>query len=146
MIRKISRLANTEAFRYLIIGGLTTLLSFGTYVMFCSGFGWSVTAANVTSIVISILFAYAANKAFVFRSVCGSVSGAALEFGKFISGRLFTMLLEVGGVFLFYNILGWDKVPAKVLTQAAVIVLNFIISKFFVFTDVRKGVNDAQRA
>jgi putative flippase GtrA len=134
---------NTETFRYLVIGGCTTLLSFVTYVTFCRGLGWDVTTANVTSIIISILFAYTANKIIVFRSVCASTSGVVFEFGKFISGRLFTMLLEVGGVFLFYNIFRWDEVLAKVLTQVAVIVMNYIISKFFVFTDVRKDAGNA---
>ena len=67
---------------------------------------WSVTAGNIVSTVLAILFAYVTNKFFVFSSRTSSFSELAAEFVKFIVSRLFTMVLEIGGVYLFVTVLG----------------------------------------
>ncbi len=130
-----------EAIRYLIAGGLTTLLSLMSFAVLCSAFGVDpetpdsayVTIANVISIILAILFAYVVNKRFVFRSSCSSVKELALELIKFVGARLFTMAVEVGGVYLFVNILRQYPIVGKIETQVIVIVGNYLISKFLVF-------------
>lgn len=122
-----------EAFRYIIIGGCTTLVNFLVYTFMCKVLFIDVTVSNVTAIVISILFAYVTNKKIVFRSHCKNLYELFLEFVKFVGARLLTMLLEVGGVFLLVNIIGQDPVVGKLETQIFVIVGNFFISKYLVF-------------
>ena len=130
-----------ETIRYLIAGGLTTLVSLVTFAVFCMFFGVDrestdsvyVTAANVISIIVAILFAYVINKKFVFRSSCSSVKELALELLKFVGARLSTMAVEVGGVYLLVNILGQYPLVGKIATQVIVVVGNYFISKFFVF-------------
>ena len=43
------------------------------------------------------------------------------------------MLVEEGGVILFYNILKMPFRPVKLSLTVVVIILNFFISKFFAF-------------
>ncbi len=138
MIKKIKDfLKDGEAIRYVVIGVLTTLVNFLVYTLLCKGFSVDVTVSNVTSVIISILFAYVTNKIFVFKSRCASFGQLCGEFVKFVGARLLTMVIEVGGVFLLVNVLKGDELLGKLATQVIVIVGNYFISKFLVFTSKR---------
>lgn len=97
-----------------------------------------VNLSNVISVVCAILFAYVVNKIFVFESRCPSFSALAAEFVKFVGARGVTMIVEVGGVFLLYNIIGQNELIAKLETQIIVLIANYIISKFLVFKSSAK--------
>jgi len=122
-----------ETVRYLIVGGLTTLINFVLFVLLHEVMGLDDTFSNVTSISVSVLFAYVANKLVVFRQHCDSMSALALEFVKFVGSRLFTMALEVGVVLLFTRALGQSATPGKVVAMVIVVIVNYIISKLIVF-------------
>jgi putative flippase GtrA len=122
-----------EKIRYLIVGGLTTLVNFSIFVLMHELCGIDETISNLVSIPASILFAYIANKLVVFRQQSESIKYLALEFIKFVGSRLFTMALEVGIVFLFSNVLEWNATLGKVIAMIVVIILNYVISKVIVF-------------
>lgn len=122
-----------EVLRYLIIGGCTTLFNLIIFTVMVKAFFIDVTVSNVTSVILSILFAYVTNKLFVFRSHCASLAELAAEFAKFVGARLVTMVIEVGGVYLLVNIIGQDELLGKLETQVLVIIGNYFISKFLVF-------------
>lgn len=128
----IKKIIHNEAFKYLVIGGCTTLVNLITFGVLVH-FQLNVTIANIISIIISILFAYVTNKIIVFQSHCDSFVEVIYECVKFIGARLLTMAIEVGGVYLFVNIIGQAAMIGKLETQVIVIVGNYFISKFFVF-------------
>jgi len=123
----------SETIRYLAAGAFTTVVNFGVFTLMYYVVKLSVTVSNVISISVAIVFAYAANKLVVFRKRSGSFAELALEFGKFVGSRLFTMALEVGAVELFYGALGLDARLGKISAQAIVVVVNYLISKLIVF-------------
>ena len=84
-----------EVLSYLIFGVLTTLLNIVLYALFNTMFGYEAANSwgNVLDNVLCILFAYATNRAFVFRSRTKGREAAA-EFGKFVSCRLGTLVLD----------------------------------------------------
>ena len=59
-----------EVLSYLIFGVLTTLLNIVLYALFNKLFGYTAANSwgNVLDNILCILFAYATNRAFVFRS------------------------------------------------------------------------------
>ena len=122
-----------EAIRYVIAGGLTTIVNLGTYYIFYNILGWDITLSNILSIILSILFAYVVNKIIVFRSHCSDVKTLFKEFCKFVGGRLLMMAVEIGGVYLLVNILKLHPMFGKICTQVIVIIGNYIVSKFLVF-------------
>ena len=93
-----------------------------------------ITISNVISIVLSILFAYVTNKLFVFHSKTNSFKELLYEMGKFIGARIATLVIEVGGVWLAVSVIGQDKMIGKLETQVLVVIGNYFISKFLVFT------------
>jgi len=122
-----------ETIRYIFIGGCTTLVDYVTFFVMDSMLHIDVTVSNVTSTALAICFAYVTNKYFVFQSRTSSLQELVTEFFKFIGSRLATMLLEIGGVFLFVNILGQDSNLGKAEAIILVIVSNYFLSKFLVF-------------
>lgn len=134
-MKKLTETAKKYAqiIRYVVTGGCTTLVNLGVFALLYEVLHLDVTVSNVISIAVAILFAYAVNKIFVFRSRTERWQELLSEAAKFIGMRLTTMAIEVGGVFLFVNILGQDAMLGKVETQVVVLVLNYVISKCIVF-------------
>lgn len=137
MFEKLGKLCHSEAMRYIIVGGCTTLVNLVIYTLLCKIIHLDVNISNIISVIIAILFAYITNKIFVFQSHCDSYRELYFEFSKFVGARLITMAIEVGGVFFLYEIIGQDEIWAKLETQVIVLIGNYVISKFLVFK--RKG-------
>ena len=84
-----------EVISYLIFGVLTTLLNIVLYALFNRLFGYTAANSwgNVLDNILCILFAYATNRAFVFRSRTQGRE-MAKEFGAFVTCRLGTLVLD----------------------------------------------------
>lgn len=134
-MKKILQVLNTEGMRYLIIGGCTTLVNLVVYAFLCRVVHLNVNVSNIISIIVAIIFAYITNKLIVFRSHCSSFGELAAECARFVGARLATMAIEVGGVFLIYNVMHQDEMIAKLATQVLVVIGNYFISRFIVFRD-----------
>lgn len=135
---RLVRLLTSEGMRYLFIGGFTTLVNLVVYTILCKVVHLNVNISNIISVAVSILFAYVTNKLIVFRSHCSSFGELVLEAVRFIGARLATMVIEVGGVFVLYEIIHQDELVAKLETQVLVVIGNYFISRFIVFRDRKK--------
>ncbi len=95
-----------EVLSYLVFGVLCTLLNILLYALFNKLFGYTAANSwgNVLDNILCILFAYATNRAFVFRS---KTTGKAMakEFGTFVTCRLGTMLLDTAIMLVLGNLL-----------------------------------------
>lgn len=135
MIRKFIK---SEMFRYLFIGGCTTLLDIALFIGLCQftplgNDKIGITVANTIAIILSIIFAYYTNKYFVFRKPYIDVKHEIKEMSSFFIARFFTMLIEIGGVYFALNVLGQPKLVGKIEIQFVVVVMNYVLSKFVVF-------------
>ena len=133
MKKKIFNFLNSargrELIRYCIIGVLTTAINFAlTYL--CEGI-ILVDIANAVGVVGSVLFAYVANKLFVFKRRVKGMRALAVEAGSFFASRALTMLMEIVGVSLLIWVM--DLWFAKVILNVLVIIVNYILSKWLVF-------------
>ena len=95
-----------EVISYLIFGVLTTLLNIVLYALFNRLFGYTAANSwgNVLDNILCILFAYATNRAFVFRSKTRGRE-MAREFGTFVTCRLGTMLVDTVIMLVLGNLL-----------------------------------------
>ena len=132
-MKKILSIINVETVRYLVVGGLTTLVNIISYAILYQILKIEVTISNVISVALAIIFAYMANKIFVFKSKTNSLKELICEMIKFCGARLSTMIIEVVGVFALYNIMKINPMISKILTQVIVVIVNYFISKFLVF-------------
>lgn len=122
-----------DVIRYIFFGGCTTLVNLVCFFVLrkCNV---ELTIANVISIIVAIIFAYVVNSKYVFQDKCETLADHIRPFCKFVSARLLTMVIEVGGVWLLVEKMGMSDMVGKFCTQFIVLALNYIFSKFFVFT------------
>ena len=119
-----------EIINYLIVGGLTTVVSVVSYALFRLVIP-SYLACTVLSWIASVLFAYITNRIFVFES---NEQKVLKEFIKFVSCRLLTLGTEVLVMIVLVDLLKLNDMISKILVQFIIVVLNYILSKIIVFT------------
>ena len=133
MLNLIKKLYYDSRIRYLFFGGLTTLVNIVVFGIVEGPMGIDYKISNLFSVAIAICFAFVVNKLYVFQSKSKTFGDTVQEFIKFVLGRLVTMVVEVGGVPFCVELLGQPKMVAKIETQVIVVIVNYFISKLFVF-------------
>lgn len=124
-----------EIISYLIVGGLTTVVSLVVYytcvlTVFNPQNPILLQAANIVSWVAAVTFAYFTNRRFVFESKNTNMLGEAIAF---FAARIGTLLMDMGIMFVFVSCLGFNDKIMKLVVQVVVTVANYVFSKFFVF-------------
>ena len=121
-----------EILLYVFFGGVATVVSIGTFYLFDRVLGINELIANVLSWVITVGVAYLTNRTWVF---CSDARGRALltELLGFYSGRLVTLGLEEGMLFVFVTLLSLNSMAVKLAAQIVVLVGNYVISKWLIF-------------
>ena len=134
LIKKVKeKLFVREIIMYLIFGILTTLVNWVTYFVLVDVVNIEENISNIIAIILSILFAYFTNSYIVFKTKRSNIKERIDEFFKFILGRAFTMIFEIVGFFLMFNILGVTDIISKPFITFLVIIMNYFISKYFAF-------------
>ena len=142
MINKLKAFMATEVFKYLFFGVLATVVYMvsRTLIFAVSQQG---TLSAVLASAIAIVFAFFTNDVFVFSQ---AKAGMATRFVKFVGARLLTLVLDLALAYFLVDtypeIIGqfvghshaWVNGIESVFSQVLIIVLNYVISKFFVFT------------
>lgn len=128
----LKKILTKEVILYIVFGILTTIVNLGSFYVMNSILQWNENISNIIAILLAVIFAYITNKDLVFHSEADSFKERIIEFGKFMLGRAFTMVVEfVGGLILFE--LPIPNIITKMGLTIIVIILNFFISKFFAF-------------
>jgi len=144
-----------ELLRYLIAGGLTTLLSMVISYGVCflladraplegNALLWvidsinratkaHVSLANAISWVISVLFAFWINRVMVFQVEGGSTGRIGKELAQFAGGRILSFLLFEQGLMLLLKTIGVSNFINRIVVLVFVMVFNYVVSKFWIF-------------
>lgn len=124
-----------EIINYLIVGVMTTFVSLLAYYICVYTFlnpriSLQLQIANVISWIVGVSFAYITNRTFVFKSKNKSI---LREASTFVSSRILTLLLDMLVMFILVTIFMYNDKISKLISQVLVIILNYILSKIFVF-------------
>ena len=142
-----------EIICYLFWGLMTTVVSWISYSAFALMFRGQmqvvdlfgiemslvVLISNILSWICANVFAFVANKIWVFRSKSWNKRVWLPELWKFLSARIVTGILEIltvpilVSIGLNQTIFGVEGIVAKIIVSVLVILLNYIFSKAFVF-------------
>lgn len=125
-----------ELIHYLVVGGLTTLVSLGTYyglvfTILDPDKPLQLQAANVISWITCVTFAYFTNRWFVFESRNPNM---VKEAAAFYTSRISTLVMDMGLMFLLVTLFHWNDKLAKLLLQVLITIANYVLSKFIVFS------------
>lgn len=136
-----------ETILYIFFGGITTVVSLVSFAIFNRLLGEALyQVSNVISWVLAVTVAYVTNKLFVFESKSWVPDVLRRELPSFVGARLASLGVEAAGMFLFVELLGFDKWSltlvgftvlgtdiSKFLMQIVVLILNYVFSKLFIF-------------
>ena len=144
MIEKIKALwiKYEEIIAYLIVGGLTTVVSWAAkflanFLLFDNTM-YPTPFQNVVLSIINwtagVIFAYFTNRKFVFKSNAPMLSEAP----KFVLSRVSTLILDMV-VMQVLTAVGVNLLIATVISAVLVIIGNYVFSKLFVFNKKKDG-------
>ena len=127
-----------EIIVYILVGGMTTVVSWGCKFLFGAIFYPGVTlptvaqntVLNIVENVSGILFAYFPNRKWVFQSKDPDIGREFLGFG---GSRLGTWGLSYVLNLLLVNVLRIDYRISTIIVAVVVVIGNYVISKFLVF-------------
>lgn len=139
---KIKELYNKykEIIMYIIVGGLTTIVSLASYYLLTFTIldvnnPIQLQIANIISWILCVSFAFIANRKYVFKS---KNKNRIKECFNFFLARLSTLVIDMVSMGLLVTCLKMNDSIAKIIVQFIILILNYILSKFFVFNNKNK--------
>lgn len=145
--RKAKRLCESRLLRYLITGGMTTAVNYVIYFGLFLAAGRSLTtavtagaggaadslfalSANSLAWLGAVIFAYFANRRFVFRSE----NSVLREFMQFALLRLASLAVENILLYLLLMLVAMPNAAAKISVSVITVILNYAACKYKIFS------------
>ena len=135
----IKKFLNKETISYLIFGVLTTIINIVVFwfaereLAFIMSEDAASLVGNVIAWVISVAFAFVTNKLFVFESKSMAFNVVMAELTGFVIARLLSLAFDEGFMFVAIVLLGMNSLLAKIISNVFVVIINYVLSKFFIF-------------
>ncbi|WP_295034689.1 GtrA family protein [uncultured Microbacterium sp.] len=143
---RLRRLAGIGT-RFLIVGGISTLIEVGAFNLFVYVFGWDLVVGKIAASLVALINAYFGNREWTFRH--RDRRGRGAEIALFIGVNLACTLLGAGLVWLGAEavevLTGHAPGPALVNivnlgSIAVIVVVRFLLYHYVVF---RRAPQDA---
>lgn len=170
--RKVFYKTHKEVIMYFVFGIGTTIVSFLSYYLcrlifpdeqhvpqclrwiFNITHKFGVESNTALPVIISwflaVTFAFLTNRVFVFHSQVKTVGGFLLEAMKLYATRIATLLVELLIMFVLVDIPHIHNAVyeffAKIFANIIVLILNFILSKIFVFRSKKPKKSKKEKA
>ncbi len=122
-----------EILLYLFFGGLAFFLNIFLFAAIDHLFGISELINNMICWIVCVMFQFFTNRTWVFDGSVDSSQAFTKQLAGFVGGRVFTLFLEEVILVIFITWLGYPALVIKLIAQVVVILLNYVISKLWVF-------------
>lgn len=119
---------------YLFFGVCTTLINWLSYYLLYSIWKVPNVISTIIAWIVAVIFAFVTNKIWVFDSKSFEKSILLKESASFVAARLVTGLLDVIIMYVAVDLFFWNSMLWKLLSNFIVIVINYVLSKFLVFS------------
>lgn len=118
---------------YGVFGVLSTLINWGTYYLCYKIIGLPNIPSTIIAWVLSVSVAFITNKVWAFESKSFEKKVLIREMWTFFSTRLATCALDVLIMYVTVDLLKWNALLWKMISNVIVILLNYVFMKFVVF-------------
>ena len=122
-----------EMILYLFFGGCTTLVNIIVYYICAHLLSLATVPATVIAWILSVAFAYVTNRIYVFESRSRGFAAILREIGAFVSCRLLTGVMDLAIMYICVDLLHFNDLIIKIISNILVSVLNYIASKLLIF-------------
>ena len=119
---------------YLFFGVCTTVINVVVYWLMAHPLGMGTTISTLVAWLVAVIFAYVTNRKWVFHSKAKGRKEILEEIGSFFACRIGTGIVDWVIMLLFVDLIGFNDVIIKFLANVIVIILNYIASKFIIFS------------
>lgn len=127
-------LQKKELLLYLFFGGIAFFLNFFLFIWIDGLLHIHELINNLICWIVCVAFQFVTNRTWVFQQrTQEQYEGILLELIRFFGGRVFTLVVEELILFFLIGCAAFPATPVKFFSQIVVIILNYIISKYFVF-------------
>lgn len=118
---------------YIVFGVLTVAVNTAAYYFLRKVF--SIVVSSLLAWFVAVVFAYATNHYFVFKSKAFDAKAVTLEFLFFLLARIFSEAVELIllPAMLSIPFFAHYEVFVKIIVNFIVVVINYIASKYFIF-------------
>ena len=131
---------NKQLLLYLFFGICTTAINTICYWLLYDVLPFGNLLSTILAWLAAVIFAFITNKLFVFESKRTSTQKCINEVVSFFGCRLLTGILDVVIMVVAVDMLQWDGLLWKLISNIIVTIINYIASKFWIFkkpNDVR---------
>ena len=118
---------------YAVFGALTTLVNMAAYWLCFNALGMPNVPSTIIAWILAVSFAFITNKLWVFDSKSFDAKTMKHEIPTFFGARIATGLLDVLIMYLAVDVMQWNGMIWKLISNVIVIVLNYIASKLVIF-------------
>lgn len=121
----------TQAWRFVVTGGLSAVVDFGLYAALHYRLGWEFDQAKMLGWVAGTVTAYLINRRWTFQA-----APSTRRFIAVIVLYALTFAVQVGLNHLCLRLLGhdvWVVVAAFVIAQGTATVINFVVQRTVIF-------------
>ncbi len=122
---------------YAFFGVCTTVVNVLSYYLCHTVAGMPNIPSTVCAWFLAVFFAFITNKLYVFESKSFRGKDFFRELIAFYLCRISTGLMDVGIMYGAVDLLAWNGTLWKAISNLLAIVLNYIASRFVIFT--RRG-------
>ena len=122
-----------ELFWYCFFGAVGTLVNILIFYLLSKMQNVHYLIANLVAWMFSVAFAFVTNKIWVFNSKLWIFSVWVKECIQFIFARIGTCVFDMGYMFFAISLLHFDETISKVVANVIVMILNYILSKIWIF-------------
>lgn len=123
---------------YVFFGVCTTAVNVFVYFLCARLMGLNTAWSTILAWFFAVMFAFLTNKSLVFGSKSWERSLLIRELSAFYLCRLATGVIDLATMLLTVDVLGWNDVLMKFVSNVIVIVLNYVASRFIIFKKGRE--------
>lgn len=123
---------------YAFFGVCTTIVNIVAYYLFAHILKFGTASSTAIAWFLAVLFALITNKIWVFKSKSWEKDVLIKETISFFSCRLLTGLLDILIMIVFVDVLHFNDIVIKVISNILVIILNYVASKLIIFNSESK--------
>lgn len=118
---------------YAIFGVLTTLINLASYYVLYNVLNWGNMPSTALAWLLAVVFAFATNKKWVFDSQSMEWKVLLYELASFFACRIATGVFDMAVMYVAVDVMAWNEMLWKLLSNVIVIILNYVASKLVIF-------------